>query len=177
MLLIGISGKARTGKDTVARHLVKQYGFHQLAFADPIVDGLIEMLGIPAEYRSTKKEEQIPGFPFSYRIAAQTLGTEWGRGLCPSIWIRVMEKRISEFSDGMDRIVISDVRFENEASWIRDLGFLWHVERQDAPEARPHISENGVKPLPGEPTIRNDDDLSWVEQQVDGLFDDILGLR
>ncbi len=37
---VGLTGKARVGKDTVAEHLVKQYGLMQYAFADPLKDML-----------------------------------------------------------------------------------------------------------------------------------------
>jgi dephospho-CoA kinase len=36
MKLIGITGKARSGKDTIARHLWAQHAFTRIAFADPL---------------------------------------------------------------------------------------------------------------------------------------------
>lgn len=36
MKIVGVTGKAGSGKDTAAAHLVEQYGFQQIAFADPL---------------------------------------------------------------------------------------------------------------------------------------------
>lgn len=158
--IIGIAGLARHGKDTLAQYLVQNHGFHQLAFADPIVDGIISMLDVPVEYRTTRKEDVIPELGFSYRKAAQTLGTEWGRNLLdPDIWIKVMRNRINEMADLNDRIVISDVRFDNEAKWLRaqEDGHVWHVYRPEAPVIHQtgHVSESGVMAVSGEPELIN----------------------
>ena len=36
MNVIGLAGKAGSGKSTVARHLVKQYGYVEIALADAV---------------------------------------------------------------------------------------------------------------------------------------------
>jgi len=35
-MIVGISGKAGSGKDTIANHLVQRYGLTKIAFADPL---------------------------------------------------------------------------------------------------------------------------------------------
>ena len=42
-MIIGLTGYARSGKDSVAKVLVDHYGFIRLAFADPIRDLLLEV--------------------------------------------------------------------------------------------------------------------------------------
>jgi dephospho-CoA kinase len=42
-MIIGLTGYARTGKDTVASVLVKDFGFERIAFADPIRELLYEL--------------------------------------------------------------------------------------------------------------------------------------
>lgn len=37
-MIIGLSGYARSGKDTVASFLVSEYAFERISFADPIRD-------------------------------------------------------------------------------------------------------------------------------------------
>ena len=47
-ILIGITGPARSGKDTVAGFLIEQ-GFHRVSFADPLKAGVAAIVGEPAE--------------------------------------------------------------------------------------------------------------------------------
>lgn len=170
--IIGLAGQARSGKTTVADYLCTA-GFHQLAFADPIVDALVSILDVPVEYRTHKKELPIPGFDFSYRKAAQTLGTDWGRRMLdPDLWIQVMANRIKSAADDSDSIVISDVRFENEANWIRSQGGeLWHVTRPGFDGGvRKHASENGIEIRQGEAVLINDKTIEDLYGQVDLLI-------
>lgn len=36
MVLLGLLGRKRAGKDTLANILTREYGFHQLVLADPL---------------------------------------------------------------------------------------------------------------------------------------------
>ena len=42
-MIIGLTGYAQSGKDTVAKILIEQYGFTRVAFADKIRELLYEM--------------------------------------------------------------------------------------------------------------------------------------
>ena len=42
-MIIGLSGYARSGKDTVAQVLVEKYGFQRIAFADKIREFLYDL--------------------------------------------------------------------------------------------------------------------------------------
>lgn len=144
--LIGITGRARAGKDTIASHLVERHGYTRMAFADPIRD-MLAVLGVDGDHMNTYKEEIIPHLGISYRYLAQTLGTEWGRQLHGTdFWVNVLDRRKVTLHPHAQRIVISDVRFNNEARYIcQSGGTLWHVERPDLNEAvSSHVSENGV---------------------------------
>lgn len=46
MKLIAISGWKRSGKDTVADYLVKEYGAERIGFADPLKDMVSELFGV-----------------------------------------------------------------------------------------------------------------------------------
>lgn len=148
MIIIGLAGKARAGKDTVADCLVKHHGFVKLAFADGIYDMLRAGFDVPILYQLHHKETPSPFIGISWRRLMQTLGTEWGRGLDKDIWIKRMEMVISH--GHQDRIVISDVRFQNEADWIRKQGALWHISRPGFVNNTPdHPSEAGIEMQPG----------------------------
>src|ERR1035437_2972390 len=46
MILLGLSGKARSGKDSVADHLVERYGFTKFAFSSALYDEVQEAYGL-----------------------------------------------------------------------------------------------------------------------------------
>lgn len=149
--LIGLCGRAGTGKDTVADRLVEQHQFSRYAFADPLRSMLEVMLieaGLEYAYihERSLKEQPIPGLGFSYRHLAQTLGTEWGRSLSPTFWLQLAALNLGlhdlpNSAPVHDRIVITDVRFPNEATWLRALGGQVVLIQRDVPNVRHHESE------------------------------------
>lgn len=155
--LIGLTGKAGSGKDTCADHLVNIYGFQKLSWAAPLKQALAVM-GFPEPTDRTLKEKQIEGFDFSWRQAAQALGTEWGRGLDPDIWVKIIERSLHDLANDSYawNLVISDVRFENEATMIRRMGGrVVHITGRavDLGDAAGHASEAGVEYYPSKDSI------------------------
>jgi len=62
MRLIGIHGKARSGKDEFCKILCETYGFKRAAFADVIRDLAVKYFGVPREEtldKKTKESRQI----------------------------------------------------------------------------------------------------------------------
>jgi hypothetical protein len=160
-VVIGITGKAGAGKDTVADYLVREHGFQKLSFAT-ILKKMLEAAGMPEPANREDKEKTIPGFSFSWREAAQKLGTEWGRGLDPNVWVDAIEKYITmteEKRGQRPRFVISDARFENEAVLIRRRGVLLHVYGREADlgAKSAHVSEAGIVRMPSDILVDNSD--------------------
>jgi hypothetical protein len=48
-MLIGISGRARAGKDTLAEFFIKKFGFKRVSFADSLKEVCSEAFGIPLD--------------------------------------------------------------------------------------------------------------------------------
>jgi hypothetical protein len=152
MNIIGICGPAGSGKDTAREVLTGCFNVTGMAFADPMramLGALIDECGISREWMVLRdlKEQPMPGIGVSYRHAAQTLGTEWGRQhVSEDVWVRIALRtaRIARLS------VIPDVRFDNEAQAVRAAGgSVWRVVRPgvsclDASSAR-HSSERGSR--------------------------------
>ena len=125
MQLIGISGKARSGKDTVAKWFGKERGAFLSAFAFPIKQAVIGMFapltGIGWEHFETTelKEAGLPHIGVSPRALAQALGTEFGRECVhPDVWVMMTEaylKSCQVWGKPNQVVVMSDLRFENEA--------------------------------------------------------------
>ena len=179
--LIGITGPAGAGKDTVGRHLVFEYGFAQYAFAKPIKD-MLSVIGFNAKKFEDRevKEAIIPELGVSYRTMAQTLGTEWGRGLNQNFWLQIAKMHYqglceTSFCRGL---VITDVRFENEADFIRQHGTLIHLRGRSSSLsglAKLHSSEAGIIPCEVDYTLENRKSIPDLLAAVDvfmGAFKD-----
>lgn len=171
--IIGIHSKARSGKDTIANFILALRGGYIYSFADPI-RAMIAAIGIDMRdpYWQEHKEDLIPALGVSPRRLMQTLGTEWGRNLInPNIWIIMATQNLLRFGNGM---IIPDVRFENEADWVRSNGgVLIHVERPNAPKIEAHDSEKGVEFRAdlGDLKIVNSGTLEDLHEKVRRLFD------
>ena len=151
-ILIGLTGRAGVGKDTAGDYLVAQHGFARYAFADPIKAALCAMLGSVGlspqsfAYRELK-EHPLHHIGKSPRQLAQTLGTEWGRNLVhPDLWLILAEMAWRDIQAcGAKGLVITDVRFDNEAEWIRNQGGkVICIARPQAESVSAHASEAGV---------------------------------
>jgi hypothetical protein len=175
MKIIGLTGPAGSGKDTVRQMLEQNHQCTGLAFADPMramLAPLLDLCGGGNEWMTQRelKELPIPGLGQSYRVLAQRLGTEWGRSIDPDFWVKVAAASIAKVMNikGPDTVfVISDVRFENEAQWVKDHGgVIWHIHRPAAQAVAAHQSENGIHPQLVDLNILNKYTLSELGDQV-----------
>lgn len=167
MKLIGITGRAGAGKDTVGRILCDYVCFVRISFADPI-RAMIQSLGIDCTNRDTK-EKPVPWIGRSPRYLMQTLGTEWGRNLVdPEIWIKAAARRIDTM--GAD-IVVTDVRFDNEAKMIQDRGgLIWQVIRPGIRRVEAHRSEAGISTEHIDRVISNNGSVETLIETVMTTF-------
>ena len=182
--LIGLTGPAGCGKDTVAQILCDTQEFRRISLADPIRQGLFTMLGIPEEHltdRELKEQPMIELCGKSPRQAMQTLGTEWGRNcIDPHIWLKVAERKVEYINRlaatgnaYINGIVISDIRFPGEAKWWREQGgSIWHIRRPNNPNATKaaHESEIPLIPEEGDSFLINDGDMDELFIQVSSLI-------
>lgn len=171
--LIGLTGQAGTGKDTVRQILTRKHDFYGLAFADPIramLEKLLRETGIGTHWMHVRelKEQPIDGLGVSYRHMAQTLGTEWGRALRPDFWLRLATENLHAHAErGHSHFVISDVRFQNEVDWVRAHGgVVWRVERQQAQPVRHHASESEIAQFDVDAVIANHGGLADLDAAV-----------
>lgn len=147
MRLIGLIGKARVGKDTVAEYLHEHHLFNRRAFADPLKTMLASVFG--NRFDNGDREQPIEWLGKSPRQLMQTLGTEWGRNCVhPDLWVLLAEREwaihtASRYNreHGIN-LVFTDVRFHNEADMIlRQGGELWQILRPEAFAVNEHVSE------------------------------------
>ena len=146
---IGLVGYSQSGKDTVADILVKNYGYTRVAFADKIREflyGLNPMVACsPTGYLQdlvnlvgwdvAKQEPQV-------RRLLQDLGNSARKTIDENVWVTLALGNI----DVNQRVVITDVRFENEAMMIKLMGGqLWRVKRVGVGPVNDHVSESELE--------------------------------
>ncbi|WAB92505.1 deoxynucleotide monophosphate kinase [Pseudomonas citronellolis] len=174
-ILIGLTGRARSGKDTAANYLAAQFGLLIYALASPLKLALLDMLNLPAAaLEGAAKEQPLPWLGKSPRELMQLLGTEWGRNLVhPQLWLMLADMNLAnhlEASPQARGFVISDVRFDNEADWIRAKGgVVVHLRRPDATAVAAHSSESGVTLRDGDLFVANDGDLEDLYRALDDV--------
>lgn len=140
MKIVGIVGKKNAGKSTVASLLVQKYDYHEFAFADPLKKILEVLFFLEPQHLHdpNAKEQMIEDLRVSPRRLMQQIGTDLYRDrlvqVLPELdlkghtfWIWHMQQRIQRYVRSLEgtgkkpRIVISDVRFDDELKFVRDL--------------------------------------------------------
>ena len=152
-MIIGLSGYAQSGKDTIANHLVEHHGFTRIAFADPMREALYalnptvtdipELQGISLQWLVDKM-----GWDFAkvdspqVRTLLQRFGTEVGRKLWgENFWVDRAMAKAAQY----DKVVVTDVRFPNEYEAIEAAGGkLWRVEKPGNGAVNRHESETAL---------------------------------
>lgn len=161
MRLIGIAGKARSGKDTAANYLLGKLGddWSSASFADPM-KAMLGVIGVNCS--DVAKDLPKNQYGVSTRHMLQTLGTEWGRdGIGSDFWIDVFEM----YNAGQC-VIVPDVRFENEAELIREHGVLICIEGRGGIEGG-HISERKLQYDDRDIYIDNRGSLSELYEKLD----------
>lgn len=169
--IIGLAGRARAGKDTVAETILRiGAARYRYRMAGPIKAMLKAGLDIDVDADDAGKDSRLTHLGRSARELLQLLGTDWGRNLVHrDIWVIEAQQAYMGQGAGM---VISDIRFANEAHWVRQAGGkVIHVQRHNAPLVAAHESEAGVEYVAGiDWIVRNDGTLEDLRAAVAALF-------
>lgn len=126
---IGLSGKMCSGKSLVAAYLVKHHNFIELSFAQRLKELAEELFNV--------KQKDERG-----RFILQQLANHL-REIDANVWVRYLMHRIPRSGN----VVISDVRYPNEYSALKAIGFTLVRMRQSRVEQERLITEN-YKGLP-----------------------------
>lgn len=170
--IIGLSGRARSGKTTVAE-ILEKYGFVHMSFAHHI-RLFITQLAVSVDPRFQLERDKNKPLWWADnktpRYLMQTVGTEWGRQLInPELWVQHLIARVQVPHYAHRHIVISDVRFDNEAKAIIEAGgIVVNVSRESADAVlSEHVSEAGISPeLIGAHLYNNVEGLGYLTDTV-----------
>lgn len=161
MKLLGITGLKQSGKDTVADIIIRKLipaNAIKLGFADALKDEVAKAFGITREYIENNKSH--------FRLILQGVGTDYRRQLCgDNYWVNKLGQRILQLRN-VDLLIIPDVRFLNEASFILEAGgklirVVRGSENKDA-----HASEQEQNLIIANQTIDNSNTIEDLEQIV-----------
>lgn len=145
MIIIGISGKKGSGKDTfaslLANELLGKLGLKVTlkAFADNLKKccAIISNQHEWNFYSQDCKNKKAGFLSMTNRELMQKFG-DLTRQIDPDIWIKLA---LDINNVNTDVLIITDVRFKNEAKAIKDKGGILIKIESDRPETDLHISE------------------------------------
>ena len=186
-MIIGLSGLIGSGKNTAAHYLKRSHGFTQLAFADALKDTVGNIFRWPRHLLEGDTDEsrifretidqwwsrRLGIKNFTPRYALQHIGTDvFRQHFSDSIWILNVESKIADLQEHGYSVVVTDVRFPNEMSALRNLGarFLLISPAQKPAwydVARGLPSDNltqGMRDL--YPSVHANE-YAWVQEQFD----------
>lgn len=184
--LIGLCGYTGVGKDEVAKYLVANHGYTRVSFADAMREDLYRLdpvvvsdpnLGMTWEGHDgpVRLREVVNRFGWDVakrrcqeiRRLLQVYGTEVGReGFGDNVWV---ERAVAKVRQS-EKVVITDVRFQNEVDAVREMGgCVVRIVRPDHGPINGHASEQLDYEAVSELTIENNSDITHLQFVVDWL--------
>ena len=183
MTVIGIKGYANSGKDTIAEFLVEEHGYVQMAFADGVralahrLDPVVHANDNGAAL-FLKDVVDVKGWEWAKehtnaREFLVNLGAGAREIINPYVWVDILRERVMELPTAVN-VVISDVRYANEARMIRGLGGrIWEVRREGVGPANDE-EERSMGEFYPDLLFLNNSDIDHLLAQV-GVAASILG--
>jgi CRISPR/Cas system CSM-associated protein Csm4 (group 5 of RAMP superfamily) len=173
-MIIGLTGYAQSGKDTLANLLVENYGYTRVAFADKIRDFLYEMNPmvdtVAFEPIFLKERVDRDGWEVAkqnphIRRALQNAGVAARKTFGEGFWVHEAMKSMLEDPRPDMNYVITDVRFLNEADMIRaNKGQMWRVKRNGVEAVNAHISESQLDGYPVDQIFTNNGSIDDLKE-------------
>lgn len=124
-MIIGLVGYKGSGKDVMADFLVQNFGFIKISIAEPIKNACRELFQLSDDHFHDRmlKEKKIPFWNLSPREIMQKVGTDLFRHhFDDQFWVKILDQRIESLKNKVSHIVISDIRFQNEADAVHKHG-------------------------------------------------------
>jgi hypothetical protein len=178
-MIIGITGRKRSGKDTVAAYLRDEYSFVRYQMASPLKKAVCALFGWDADIveDGPEKEAIDPTYGISPRQVMQFMGFELGKELGDrfpefesTTSRQLYVKRMQQFIEAHPtfHIVIPDIRMPYEVDAIRALGgYMIRVARDLTPNSDMHATESFVDTMFVDAEIQNTGSIEELYESVD----------
>lgn len=182
-MIVVLNGKAGAGKDTAANHLVSQYSFVKINFADPLRQVCKIVFGLTDAEMSDRvlKETTLDRYPhLTPRKIMQLVGTEAFRKNFEGVWVDAFLRAARRHP----RVVVADCRFPDEGDAVHAQGgTIIRVLAIGSPFETPetgHASEAAVNEVRIDHEVTNDftidSGVEVLKYQMDLIMHG-LGLR
>lgn len=176
-MIIGLSGYAQSGKDTIASILVEKHGWKRVAFADKIkefAEGLDITFYDGARLQDLVKADgwdKAKRFP-DVRGLLQDIGVSARNTFGEYFWV---DQALAQVLNDETNYVITDVRFPNEVEAIKSMGGkVGLISRLGVNAVNEHVSEHALANSRFDFRIENDGDLKELEETVDWALSEWL---
>jgi hypothetical protein len=193
-LFIGISGKLGSGKDTAAEYFVSHLDCPAqiCRFADRLKQMTALLTSTPVDIQYTREGKQVvpPGFADSLGTLQQKLGMAMREYIHRDVWVHAaLSPYLSPDPSGSDTsgaavaVIVPDVRFKNEAQFLKEHGGILiriegdptGVRRSDSANADArdlnHISETDLDAYQGfDAVIYNNGSLKQLHERLDEVM-------
>uniref|UniRef100_A0A6C0C5R7 Deoxynucleotide monophosphate kinase n=1 Tax=viral metagenome TaxID=1070528 RepID=A0A6C0C5R7_9ZZZZ len=184
MKIIGLMGVKGSGKSTGSEYLISKYQYKEVAFADPLKKACQALFLFGDEQLFGTQEQKETGDPrwfnCSPRTAMQFVGTDLLRNnldqIMPGLGNDIFTYNFKLRYEGESklhpdhRIVISDVRFSNEAECIKSMGGIIIKIDRDLEVNDSHPSETDQKEIPYDYIIYNTGTIADYCHEIDRIL-------
>lgn len=134
MAKIALIGEAGSGKDFIAEMMIAYFDFKRYAFADPIKRIASEYFPELYGDGSAKNRELLISIGESFR------------GIYADVWVDYMVEAMDR--NNYERVVVTDVRRQNEYDALRAAGFVFVRIKTTAETRNRRIAARGDVPQP-----------------------------
>ena len=170
--IIGILGRSRSGKDTIANIIKEHYPEYEICrFAQPIKNALKEIYGFTYDQLENDYKESIDSrYGLTPREAMQEMTAFYLTKHGPSFF----SDKVFSLVDNkcFTNIIVPDVRYSHDIVQIRKRGGI--VIKVIRPELIiKHTVENHIGDLEGDYTIINNTDIINLEKKVFSIINSL----
>lgn len=175
MHIIGIKGLKDSGKSTVANYLKNNYSFDEDFFSKDVKNVAVIITGWSYEYLNGETPEykhlretvKHPDYGLTGREILQKIGTDLFRNnFDKDTWVKITKRRIK--NQNSQRIIFSDLRFENECNMVQDIGGIIIKLNRNTNHNDTHESEQLFNTF-GEIIVDNNGTLEELYKKIDKI--------